>query len=244
MVIYLAGLGFFIFCEYTWPRWKLPQVSFWYVRLFIFIAIGAAIVSQPQIVVRLFPPGYSLLNLAQKTNVLFMTVIGYLSVSLVKYWWHRLRHASAFLWRHLHQIHHSATRVETLTALYKHPLENVIFVFIHVIVFWPVLGLSYQAIANCILLFNLGEAFQHANIKTPRWLGYFLSTPGVHRVHHEYGKHTGNFSDLVLWDMIFGTYVNPHQMEGPFGFDAAKENQVLPMLLFRDVDGLNLKTKN
>ena len=33
--------------------------------------------------------------------------IGYLTITFIFYWWHRARHEVSFLWRTLHQIHHS-----------------------------------------------------------------------------------------------------------------------------------------
>ena len=49
--------------------------------------------------------------------------LGYLVITFVYYWWHRARHEVPFLWRWLHQVHHSPRRLETLTTFYKHPLE-------------------------------------------------------------------------------------------------------------------------
>jgi hypothetical protein len=35
--------------------------------------------------------------------------------------------------------------------------------------------------------------------------------------------------------MLFGTYQNPKEFRSRCGFDAAKEEQLIPMLAFRDV---------
>src|SRR5579862_3427873 len=32
------------------------------------------------------------------------SLVGYLAITFVYYWWHRWRHESAFLWRWLHQL--------------------------------------------------------------------------------------------------------------------------------------------
>src|SRR5882762_8181590 len=50
-------------------------------------------------------------------------LLGYLAITFVYYWWHRWRHQSDFLWRWLHQLHHSPQRIEVLAAFYKHPFE-------------------------------------------------------------------------------------------------------------------------
>ena len=51
--------------------------------------------------------------------------------------------------------------------------------------------------------------FQHANIRTPHWLGYIVQRPESHSAHHERGVHARNYGDLPLFDIIFGTFHNP-----------------------------------
>jgi sterol desaturase/sphingolipid hydroxylase (fatty acid hydroxylase superfamily) len=77
--------------------------------------------------------------------------------------------------------------------------------------------------------------FQHANIKTPRWLGYIVQRPESHCVHHERGVHRFNYSDLPLWDMVFGTFRNPAEWRGEAGFYKGASSRILAMLLGRDV---------
>ena len=77
--------------------------------------------------------------------------------------------------------------------------------------------------------------FQHANIKTPRWLGYIVQRPESHCVHHERGVHRFNYSDLPLWDMVFGTFRNPAEWQGEAGFYKGASSRVLEMLAFQDV---------
>jgi sterol desaturase/sphingolipid hydroxylase (fatty acid hydroxylase superfamily) len=73
------------------------------------------------------------------------------------------------------------------------------------------------------------------NVSTPRWIGYFVQRPEMHRIHHEFGVHEGNYSDLPLWDMLFGTYRNPATVNVDCGFEAAREARVLDMLACKDV---------
>lgn len=77
---------------------------------------------------------------------------------------------------------------------------------------------------------------QHANIRTPRWLGYFVQRPESHCVHPARGVHHYNYSDIPLWDILFGTFVNPHNvadLEAGF-YDGASE-RIPAMLAFQDV---------
>jgi sterol desaturase/sphingolipid hydroxylase (fatty acid hydroxylase superfamily) len=81
----------------------------------------------------------------------------------------------------------------------------------------------------------VGEFIYHTNVKTPHWMGYFFQRPEMHRIHHEYERHQNNYGDITWWDMLFGTYQNPKEFDSRCGFDAAKEEQLIPMLAFRDV---------
>ncbi len=77
--------------------------------------------------------------------------------------------------------------------------------------------------------------FQHANIRTPRWLGYLIQRPESHALHHGRGIHRYNYSDLPLWDMIFGTFRNPRTQDAPVGFYTGASAKILDMLVFKDV---------
>jgi sterol desaturase/sphingolipid hydroxylase (fatty acid hydroxylase superfamily) len=160
---------------------------------------------------------------------------GIVLYELVLYWYHRSLHRVDWLWRTLHQMHHSAESLEALGANYLHPLDTVAFTTWAVLAFFPVLGLSPEAggIASAFLAFN--AAFQHANIRTPRWLGYVIQRPESHGIHHEKGVHAYNYSDLPLWDMAFGTFRNPETWEGQLGFYNGGSSRIGEMLVGRDV---------
>ena len=77
--------------------------------------------------------------------------------------------------------------------------------------------------------------FQHANIKTPQWMGYVVQRPESHGVHHQRGVHAFNYADFPMWDVLFGTFKNPAQHEAPAGFYLGSSYRVLDMLIGRDV---------
>jgi sterol desaturase/sphingolipid hydroxylase (fatty acid hydroxylase superfamily) len=79
------------------------------------------------------------------------------------------------------------------------------------------------------------SVFQHANIETPRWIGYFIQRPESHSVHHQKGVHYYNFSDLPLFDIMFGTFRNPQNFPEETGFYHGASSRVLDMLTFHDV---------
>src|SRR5690606_28120758 len=75
----------------------------------------------------------------------------------------------------------------------------------------------------------------HANINTPQWLGYIVQRPESHTFHHAQGIHKYNYSDLPLFDIIFGTFKNPKNFEHNTGFYNGASARVWDMLRGRDV---------
>lgn len=45
-----------------------------------------------------------------------LSVVGYLAITFVYYWWHRWRNEIGFLWRFVHQVHHPPQRIEIITS--------------------------------------------------------------------------------------------------------------------------------
>ena len=121
-------------------------------------------------------------------------------------------------------------------AYYLHPLDAVLFTTWAVLVFFPLLGLSPEAGAVASAFLAFCAAFQHANIRTPRWLGYIVQRPESHGIHHGRGVHRHNYSDLPLWDMAFGTFRNPVARETPVsaGFYHGGSARLAAMLAFRE----------
>ncbi len=160
-------------------------------------------------------------------------VVGILVYETLHYAYHRAAHESRFLWRAAHQMHHSAESNDAFGAYYLHPLDIVAFTSIGSLVFFPLLGLSVSAglIATAFVAFN--AVFQHANLKTPRWVGYLIQRPESHQVHH--GVHRWNYADLPLIDMLFGTFRNPARYEGNVGFYRGASARIPEMLVGRDV---------
>jgi hypothetical protein len=77
--------------------------------------------------------------------------------------------------------------------------------------------------------------FQHANIRTPRWIGYIVVRPESHAAHHQRGVHAFNYCDLPAIDMLFGTFRNPPAFEGQAGFWDGASARLGAMLAGRDV---------
>lgn len=160
-------------------------------------------------------------------------LLSFLLTSFVFYWWHRALHRFDVLWR-MHQLHHSAARIEALTAFYAHPLDTAGAVILSALSSYLVLGASPVAAAIGLALTFATDLYLHADLRTARWLGYLVQRPEMHTVHHRYGHHAQNYG-LPLWDLLFGTWSNPAEREARCGFDEDKGRRISDMLLLRDV---------
>ena len=161
--------------------------------------------------------------------------LGYLVITFVYYWWHRARHTSDFLWRWVHQVHHSPQRLEILTSFYKHPIEIAINAVLSSAILYGLVGVTPAAGAWAVAITGVAELVYHWNVRTPRWLGWWFQRPEMHCVHHEKGRHHGNYADLPLWDILFGTFDNPATFDGRCGFADDAERRLPEMLRGVDV---------
>lgn len=160
--------------------------------------------------------------------------IGMLVYETGHYFYHRFAHANPWLWR-VHQMHHSAESLDAFGAYLLHPIDTFVFTSIGTLVSVNVLGLTLEAalLLNFWLVFN--AMFQHANIHTPRWLGYLIQRPESHALHHARGVHRYNYSDLPLLDLLFGTFRNPDRQDEPVGFYTGASSRWFEMLVGMDV---------
>jgi sterol desaturase/sphingolipid hydroxylase (fatty acid hydroxylase superfamily) len=235
MILIFAIAAGCMLVERLWPAMNLPRVRAWWPRVLLINAIQLGItVLAGHTWNRWFAHG-SLFQISAHLGHWSSAILIYVFSTFVYYWWHRYRHESQFLWRSLHQIHHSARRLEILTSFYKHPVEIWINSLLSSVIVYPLFGASVEAAAYYTLLIAVGEFFYHWNIKTPRWVGYLFQRPESHRVHHQFRHHTNNFGDLPIWDILFGTFRNPGKFRGRCGYEGWREDRFDDMLAFRDL---------
>ncbi|HEX8639552.1 MAG TPA: sterol desaturase family protein [Allosphingosinicella sp.] len=149
------------------------------------------------------------------------------------YAWHRTMHNTAFLWRLFHQLHHSAERVDIWGAFYFHPLDTLGFAFLSSLCLVLGFGISAEAAIFINVVSTFCSMFQHANIRTPRWLGYIVTRPESHTLHHERNVHARNYGDIPIFDMIFGTFENPRELNCEVGFYEGGSKRLKDMLIGR-----------
>ena len=102
--------------------------------------------------------------------------VGLLLYELGAYGWHRAMHGTNLLWRAFHQMHHSAERLDSYSAFWFSPLDMVGWTALLSLCL-TLAGLTPEAATLVIYATTFFGVFQHSNIRTPRWLGYFLQRP-------------------------------------------------------------------
>ncbi|MFZ0256232.1 MAG: sterol desaturase family protein [Gammaproteobacteria bacterium] len=163
-------------------------------------------------------------------------VTGVLVYEFFHYGYHRAAHQWNWLWRAGHQLHHSAESLDAFGAYYLHPFDAALFTMLSSLVFFPLLGLTVEAGMLGAFFLTFNAMFQHANVRTPHWLGYVIQRPESHAIHHARGVHRHNYSDLPLWDMVFGTFRNPLSVDGlQAGFYRGASSRLWEMLTGREV---------
>lgn len=126
------------------------------------------------------------------------------------YWGHRFLHTK-WGWR-IHAVHHSSEKLYFFSATRMHPL-NFLITYLAPFVPLVVLGAGEEV----LLLFSVFTAvhggLQHANVRGRLGVwNWILATSDLHRWHHStvMDESNTNFSsNLILWDIVFGTRFLP-----------------------------------
>jgi sterol desaturase/sphingolipid hydroxylase (fatty acid hydroxylase superfamily) len=229
----LAIYGALILLEALFPARPLPKVPGWRTRALVVFAIYFFMSSYLPLFWGETLAQYQLFNL-EAVNPFVGAAVGVLVFELLVYVWHRAMHKNHVLWRAFHQMHHSAERLDSYGAFYFSPLDIIGFTFLSSIAL-SVVGLPAKAITYYFYVTMFLATIQHTNVRTPQWLGYIVQRPESHSVHHGRGVHHYNYSDLPLFDILFGTFRNPKEFVAESGFDGASSAQIPQMLVFKDI---------
>jgi sterol desaturase/sphingolipid hydroxylase (fatty acid hydroxylase superfamily) len=231
----IASTGAFLVAERLFPGRAHPVSRGWYARALLVNFVQLAITLATGKL--LWPIAFgeqSVFTVSAWNAPVFEGLAAWLVGTFVFYWWHRVRHQPGF-WTVFHQVHHSPARIEILTSFYKHPVEIVVNSLISGAIVYPLLGCSTLGTFWYNFFAATGEYFYHANLRTPWWLRYVIQTPELHSIHHQRDLHRFNYSDLPLWDRLFGTYRDARDFAPSCGFANDAERELGSMLLFRDV---------
>ncbi|MEO0571833.1 MAG: sterol desaturase family protein [Bacteroidota bacterium] len=233
IIVYFIFAGLFLW-ENLFPARELPRIKYWKVKGFLFFLAYVLFTTYIPLLWDRFLAPYQFLDLSS-WNLTTQVIIGILLFELVQYGWHIAMHKSDFFFRISHQMHHSSERLDVPSAFMFSINDMIGLSLVGSVSFTLLMGLSPEAITVIILSLTFLGVFQHANIKTPRWLGYIVQRPESHSLHHAKGVHAYNYTDLPLIDMLFGTFKNPKSFEQETGYYLGASNRILEMLRFKDV---------
>jgi sterol desaturase/sphingolipid hydroxylase (fatty acid hydroxylase superfamily) len=236
MLIMLGGFAAMFATFATWesiaPRQIAPRVPHWRLKCLVAIAAYFCVSFGGPMLWDSTIAQHPLLD-ASTFPIWSQIAGGFLVYEFGVYVWHRTMHSFDPLWRHLHQAHHSAERLDVWGAFWFHPLDVVGFSLVGSLTLVGAFGVSLEAAIAINLIALFCNMFQHANIKTPRWMGYFIQRPESHAIHHQRGVHRFNYGDAPWFDMLFGTFRNPDQAPGESGFFHGASSKLWSLLIGR-----------
>lgn len=139
--------------------------------------------------------------------------LGLVVVEAGLYWKHRLAHEWRWLWR-FHAVHHSVTRLWFFNTGRFHVVDTLTGLLVGIPVLL-LLGAPQPVLLMVSAVTAVAGMLTHCNIEMR--CGPFnriFNTPELHRWHHSKILDEGNRNygeNLMLFDMIFGTYINPRR---------------------------------
>ena len=213
---------------------KFPDVRYWRLKGAAFAALYFAIATFSPLMWDGLLGQYQVVD-ASRLPFAVQVAAGFLVLQFGVYWWHRTMHSSDRLWQLFHQMHHSAERVDIWGAFYFHPLDMLGWALLGSVALVLGIGLTGEAAFIVAVMATFCSMFQHSNIRTPQWLGYLVTRPESHSVHHERGIHGFNYGDIPLFDMLFGTFRNPKEWSGEAGFYDGSSAELGKLLTFRKI---------
>lgn len=157
-------------------------------------------------------------------NCIALLLMGHVTFYVAHYCAHKI----PFLWQ-FHRVHHSSLALDSFSTSRFHIIDKALFAAPYL-----VLVTYLQPDPTLTFLFvtfnDFWGRFGHGNIRSPHWLGYFMSTPKFHRWHHSNHPEAidKNFSaEFNFLDYLFGTaYYPKERIPDNFG-DSHYSNNIL-----------------
>ena len=153
-------------------------------------------------------PGIGMLTLPPALEAIIIILL----IDLWMYFWHRLNHETAFLWR-FHALHHSDATLDVTTSWRFHFLEILFSELLRLPIFM-LMGAGIEHLLLYSLLMTPVIAFHHSNLSIPpaldRLARLIIPSPTMHRLHHSRQKseHNSNYGSMLsLWDRLFGSFL-------------------------------------
>jgi sterol desaturase/sphingolipid hydroxylase (fatty acid hydroxylase superfamily) len=136
-------------------------------------------------------------------------IVAWWAFDFMFYVTHRLSHDVDFLWR-FHSVHHCAHRLSFLNASRVHPVDICWRRLLPIFVAYQT-GVSVEAIIVANTIGMVLATITHMNVNFEFGpLNYLIGSNQMHRWHHSNKiEEAKNFSVVMIWDRLFGTFVYP-----------------------------------
>lgn len=146
----------------------------------------------------------------------FDFVLLLLAIDFTYYWFHRCSHTNALLWLG-HSVHHDAEHYNFSTAMRQGMLQVAGSWMFEL---WEALFFPPRAYMTYVQINTLYQFWVHTCcVRRLGPLEQIIMTPSHHRVHHDRRVHKNFGGILVVWDKLFGSFLDESQ-----GFSAATGN--------------------
>ena len=234
-IIVISIFFILMIAEELFPGRTLPYIKFWKLKGVSAFIIYFFLSSYLPLIWNETVSNYQIFNLSSLGNI-WGAILALLLYEFGVYIWHRAMHKNNVLWRVFHQMHHSAERVDAYGAFFFSPMDMIGFTILTSLAMVWICGFTTQATIYAIYGATFLAVIQHANIKTPQWMGYIFQRPESHSMHHAKGIHAYNYSDLPLFDILLGTFRNPSEFSKETGFYLGASNKISDMILFKDIN--------
>lgn len=146
----------------------------------------------------------------------YMVLLGFFMYTFIQFGTHFLYHKVRLLWC-LHEVHHSATKMDATTGLRTSIFDIVSLDILYILI--PLAGVHpivYFILYSLNKIWGTFIHFSEKIISRIPFLEYILVTPGMHQIHHACNPCylDKNYGEVIpWWDRIFSTYAQP--MESP-----------------------------
>lgn len=142
-------------------------------------------------------------------------IVAWWAFDFMFYVTHRIAHEVDFFWR-FHSVHHSAARLSFLNASRVHPVDITWRRLVPLFVAYQT-GASPEAIIVANTIGAVLAVITHMNVDFRFGpLNYVFGSNEIHRWHHSNKiDEARNFSVLMIWDHLFGTFVYPKDRTHP-----------------------------
>ncbi len=170
------------------------------------------------------------------------SMVLFLAWDASRFYLHRAMHRYPRLWA-IHQVHHSAERLNPLTFHRVHPIESLLYSLRGALVTSPITILFFYFFRDRAIEFSLWGVpalgvtlnvltgnLRHSEVylRFPRWLETWWISPAQHQVHHsaevqDFDRNFGTW--LAVWDRLGGSLALSHDRPpARFGLPAGERN--------------------